>query len=419
MDLSLFLKGSGAGIFNRMHTKIAICCGEVSGDEHAAKLVKALQECAPGAEFRGMGGRHSRAAGVTTVVDSEASASAMGFIELFSQLGKIRSALREMKKLLREWRPEVLVVIDFPDFNFILTKYAKKLGIKTVYFIIPKMWAWRSGRIKHFKRYIDHAACIFPFESKFCRAHGYEKVTYVGHPFATEFDNLASFDRSQFITSLGLNPSLPVVALFPGSRRGELKRHLTPMIEGFEELRQRYPNVQGIIPLPGTINPEQVRAALPNHESIALVNQSSIEVLRAADFGLIKSGTSNLQASFCELPFIMFFSASRLTEFIVTTFVKLKHYSIVNILRHSTVLELIQEEVNPKRIASELEQLLIDPQACEAIRTRLREVNGMLRSFEPFAGCTDQMNPYQRTALIALSLLADKRSSANTSEAAA
>lgn len=402
-----------------MLTRIAICCGEVSGDEHAAKLIQALRERAPGAEFRGMGGRHSRAAGVVTVVDSEASASAMGFIELFSQLGKIRAALREMKKLLREWRPDLLIVIDFPDFNFLLTKYAKKLGIKTVYFIIPKMWAWRSGRIQHFKRYIDHAACIFPFEAKFCRDNGYEKVNYVGHPFATEFDNLPPFNRTQFLSSLGLDPSLPVVALFPGSRRGELKRHLTPMIEGFKELRQRYPNVRGIIPLPGTIALEQVRGALPNDQSIALVNQSSIEVLRAADFGLIKSGTSNLQASFCELPFIMFFSASRLTEFIVTTFVKLTHYSIVNILRHGAVLELIQEEVNPKRIASELEKLLIDPESREGIRSRLREVNGMLRSFEPYPGCTDQMNPYQRTALIALSLLAHKNSSANTGEAAA
>jgi lipid-A-disaccharide synthase len=388
-----------------MGIKIAISAGEVSGDEHAAKLALALRSIIPGVELRAMGGRHLRAAGAEIVVDSERYASAMGFVEVLSQLGKLRQALKQMKQLLRQWRPDILIVVDFPDFHFLLTKYAKRLGIKTLYFIIPKMWVWRSGRIEHFKRYIDHAACIFPFERKFCLEHGFQAATYVGHPFAREFANPPQFNRREFLEALGLSAKEPVVALFPGSRQGELKRHLDPMAQGFIALSKRIPAVQGLIPVPSTIDPAAVRSAFPTDSAVRVVQGNSIEVLRAADAGLIKSGTSNLQASFCELPFVMFFEASKLTEWIVKTFVKTTQYSIVNLLRPNTVTELIQEEVNPDRISLELERLLVDSEAKRALRTGLAEVNKTLLSFDTFPECTAEMSPYERTAMIARQLV--------------
>ncbi|NDC36434.1 MAG: lipid-A-disaccharide synthase [Proteobacteria bacterium] len=393
-----------------MPVKIAISAGEVSGDEHAAKLARALQGLLPGAALRGMGGRHLRAAGVETVVDSEASASAMGFIEVLSQLGKIRSALARMKALLREWRPDILIVVDFPDFHFLLTKYAKKLGIKTLYFIIPKMWVWRTGRIQHFKRYIDHAACIFPFEKQFCHDHGYGAATYVGHPFAREFRELAPFDRRKFLEELELNPTRPVVALFPGSRKNELTRHLQPMLQGFALVASEIPGTQGILPLPSTIDPAMVQAAVPQNVSLKIIQGRSVEVLRAADVGLIKSGTSNLQASFCELPFVMLFNASKITELIVRTFVRSSHYSIVNLLRTGTVLELIQEEVNAERISFELKRLLRESSARERLREALREVNSMLLSHDQVPGCGEDASPYERTASLVQTLLRSTRS---------
>lgn len=388
-----------------MGVKIAISAGEVSGDEHAARLAAALRATLPGVELRGMGGRNLRAAGVDTVVDSEASASAMGFIEVLSQLGKIRSALTAMKSLLREWRPDILIVVDFPDFHFLLTKAAKQLGIKTLYFIIPKMWVWRSGRVEHFKRYIDSAACIFPFERQFCLERGYGGSTYVGHPFAQEFKQAPSFDRKTFLHHVGLDDTKPVVALFPGSRRSEIQRHLQPMLQGLTQLSEMAPEIQALMPLPSTVEPRIVESVTPRFAGLRVLQGQSIEALRAADIGLIKSGTSNLQASFCELPFVMCYQASKITELIVRTFVGTSQYSIVNLLRPNTVIELIQAEVNPDRISRELKHLLTNTADREAIRGGLRQVNNMLLSHDNLPLWGPELDTYERTAVLAKSLL--------------
>lgn len=381
-----------------MALKIAISAGELSGDEHASKLVAALRQLRPDVELRGMGGRFSRSAGVETIVDSERSASAMGFQELITQLPKILGAMSKMKGLLRDWHPDILVLVDFPDFNLRLARYAKSLGIKVFYFIIPKLWAWRTGRVEHFKRYVDHAALIFPFEKDFLEKLGYSKCSYVGHPFATDFKPTTR-TRDEVFKELGLNPDFPTIAVLPGSRKSETKRHLSRVAGAFKILKERVPNIQGIVVIAPSLENSKAEFLPLTTTGLKLTTLKSLEIMSVCDVGLIKSGTSNLQAAYCRLPFVMFFVASALGAWIVRIFVKISHYSIVNIIQPGTLTELVQEDASPIRLADELFRLLSSEE------TRVK----MLADFEKlranlYTSDVSMADAYTRTANTMLSM---------------
>ncbi len=366
---------SGVPFLRRMRTmsaenkqlKIVISAGELSGDEHAAHVCEALRKIQPNVALRGMGGAALRKAGVDLVVDSEKSGSVMGFIEVIKKLDIIFAALSQMKQLLKEWRPDVLVIVDYPDFNLRLAAYAKSIGIPVISYIPPTVWAWRSRRIHKIKEVAKQVALIYPQEKAFYKKYGVDQARYVGHPLSDTLplQSLSTQDREKLRRELGIptNPNTKVVALLPGSRRGEIERHIHVLLDGYRLLKSKHPEVWGVLPMATeSLEPEIVKH-LKDSDNITVLHGDSIRALQVSDAGALKSGTSNLQAAFLNIPFVMFFVAPKLTEWIVKLLVKIKEYSPVNVIRSGTVVELLQSNVSAEKLSSNLEAILFDTSA--------------------------------------------------------
>jgi len=387
-----------------MSYRIAISSGELSGDEHASHVVKAFSALHPDTEFKGMGGRNLRDEGVETVVDSESSASVMGFYEVVLSLNKILASMKTMKNLLSSWRPDMLIIVDYPDFNIRLAKFARKLNIPVFYYIPPQLWAWRSGRAKTLKEVIDTLAVIFPFENEFYRKQGLQNSVYVGHPFSDSQKDL-DYDRTVFLKSLGLSPDKPVVAILPGSRKSEITRHLEPVLGALEILQKRNPDLQVVIPVATSLGVEDLAKKIPDNLNLRVIKGNSVNTLRCADAGLLKSGTSNLQAAYAGLPFSMFYKTGILAELIVKSLVGIKEYSIVNVIRSGTVKETLQREATPEVLARELEDLLVNDERRETLRRGLAEVTDSLSSHDPLTIFQECSNTAERVAKLISSRL--------------
>jgi lipid-A-disaccharide synthase len=353
--------------------KILISAGEVSGDQHLARVVRALKQSAPDVEIRGMAGRLCQEAGAQLDVDCYRAGAGMGFLELFRSGGKILSSFRALSTLCKSWKPDLLILVDYPDFNLRLAKVAKRHGVKVLYFIPPKVWAWRSGRVRTIRRYVDQIAAIFPFEPEFYARHGFTKVRYVGHPLSERIDSLSvQQTRSD------------AILLLPGSRRFEVERLLVPMLRAYDILRSRHRNLKPVVVLAPNISESWVRGVIGDRvksEVLDLVEWSHEDALTAmcgARVGVLKSGTCNLEGAIAGLPFVCVYSGTLLAKVIISTFVALREYSPVNIIRAHTVKELMQTTLSPEDVALEVERLLSDESARQAVLDGLAAVKGSL-----------------------------------------
>jgi lipid-A-disaccharide synthase len=320
--------------------KVVFCAGERSGDEHAAKVLNALRNKIRFDSISGMGGRALSSLGMSLVVDIEHGASVMGITEVLKTLKTHLKNLNLMKEHIRSTKPDVLVLIDYAEFNTILAKYAHSIGIKTYYIIPPQVWAWRKYRVKTLRRVLSGAALLFPFEEKFWEM---EQAKFHGHPLVSEIT--PTQNKLELREKLGLPTSGKLLALFPGSRRQEIESHLSL----FESVTKK---LSGIVPV---VAKTKALKSIPNGW---IGCEDPINLLRAADVGIIKSGTSNLQAALAELPFVMVYKTSRLSELIGRLMLNIPQYSIVNILKPNTVKELVQDEANTESLVTEVNRLL-------------------------------------------------------------
>ncbi len=342
--------------------RIVVVAGEVSGDQRAAEVVRALKAVLLGnVEFRGMGGQALAKAGMELVVDAEKQAGAMGFTELLGSLGKILSSLSKMKQLIATWKPDLLILVDYPDFNLRLATFAKRLGVPVLYYIPPREWAWSSGRIDRINRDIGAVATCFPFEPSFFAKHGCDKASFVGQPFVSEMaaliqqkENIRRKTREQ----LGIAESSTLIAIFPGSRSKEIQRHMTPMLDALSELRNRYDGLVGCIVSPNQRIAEQVRERIPPDLDIKVLVGQNQEVLASADLGILKSGTCNLEAAFLGLPFVCIYKGSEISVRIAAALLKIREVSLVNILKPGTVRELIQWYLTTDSLVEAVEEIL-------------------------------------------------------------
>lgn len=376
-----------------MSLKIAISAGEVSGDQHLARVVRALKLLHPSAEVRGMAGRDCREAGADLVVDCYRSGGAMGFWELLSSATKIFSSFRAMSELLKGWRPDVLILVDYPDFNLRLAKLAHRLGIRVLYYIPPKVWAWRSGRVKKIARYVDHVAAIFPFEKDFYHKHGYGSVTYVGHPLADVASTIDSVEERS-----------DTVLLLPGSRRFEVERLLVPMLKAYGLLRQKYPTLRAQVVLAPNVDVAWVTSlisgAVDNEilRAIEWIQGDALSAMRRARVGVLKSGTCNLEGAIAGLPFVCVYSGTLLAKVIVSVLVPLKEYSPVNIIRAHTVRELMQRSVSERDVVECLEPIMADGESRERMINGLQVVRDRLCEADVVAGETREGTVSERVA---------------------
>ncbi len=352
-----------------------ISCGEPSGDLYAGELATEIRRADPPAVITGFGGDRLRAAGASLVGDFS-GLSVTGLMEVARVLPRTYAMYRRLVREAETTRPDVFVAVDFPDFNFRLAAAVRARGVPVVYYISPQLWAWRRGRMKTMRRIADRVLVIFPFEEAIYRDAGIP-VQWVGHPLLDMTREPAP--RPSFVAGLQLDPSRPVVALLPGSRRNELRSILPDLVSAALLIRRQLPEVQWIVARAPHL-PDDVFAPVRRlGAGVATVEQRTDDVLAAADLALVASGTVTVQAALHECPMVVVYRLSALTYRMGKPFVHVDTYAMANLVAGRRVVpELIQDEFTPERVASEALRVLTDPAHAAAVRLALRDVRGKL-----------------------------------------
>jgi lipid-A-disaccharide synthase len=376
---------------------VMLVAGEASGDLHAANLVLALKQLNPQVRFMGMGGRRMRAAGVELLVDSS-SLAVVGLVEVLAHYPDLLAALKKLRVAVETIRPDLLILVDYPDFNLRLAAFAKQMQVKVLYYISPQLWAWRKGRVNKIRRLVDQMAVIFPFEVPFYEA-AHVPVEFTGHPLVDEVKTTLTPPQARL--HFGLDPARKVVGLFPGSRKSEIKRLMSVILQSARVLHERFHDLQFILPIaPGLVRHELEAWIEATPTPVTLVENQVYDVIQSCDAIISASGTATLQIGLLETPMVIIYRMSNLTYWIARLLVSVKHVGLVNIvLDRTTVLELIQHEAQPKRIATEIARLLTDETYASNMRRALAEVKHRL----------GEGGGSQRVAKLANAMLTDRR----------
>lgn len=360
-----------------MSARLLLSCGEASGDLYAGALARQLRGIDPGIDIFGLGGPQLAAAGGRLVVDYRGLA-ATGLTEVLPKLGDYFAAMRALVAAAERERPDALVVIDFPDFNFRLARRVKRLGIPVVYYISPQIWAWRPGRLKTIRAFADRVLVIFPFEEAMYRGGGVP-VEFVGHPLVELIG--VSAPRDVFLQSLGLAPDVPTVAILPGSRANEVSRILPDLIAASDQIAAVVPTVQFVLARAPHLDDRLFRSLTVNEQSdrepFAVVQGDADAVLAAADLALTASGTATVQAALHDTPMVVVYRLSPLTYRLARRLVQVPSIAMVNLIAGEPLVpELVQDAFTPDAVAREAIPLLTDPDRIARMRaglTRVRE----------------------------------------------
>ncbi|HAY38365.1 MAG TPA: lipid-A-disaccharide synthase [Desulfobacteraceae bacterium] len=341
--------------------------GETSGDLHGAKLVKAMQERNKGLFFSGIGGQALRETGVDILIDAR-EISVVGITEVFSKVPNILRSLRMVKKTFKTMRPDLLILIDFPDFNLHVAATAKKMGIPVLYYISPQIWAWRPGRVKKIDKLVDHMAVILPFEEDFYRKQKIP-VTFVGHPLLEN-----SFPTKQRIEDKWVD-GIPVIGLLPGSRHGEVERHLPVMIDAARILLKRIQTIKFIISLSPDVEEKHVKEIVRKHGGEAdfeIAAGNVRKVLEQSKVVMAASGTVTLESAISGTPMVIIYKVSPVSFRLGKAMIRVKNIGLVNLIAGKEIVpELIQEEASSTRIADTVFKMLSDPSGLKQLSLEL------------------------------------------------
>ncbi len=369
--------------------KVLLIAGEASGDLHGAALVAALRHDDPTIEVWGVGGRRLREAGMHILVDT-AAVTTMGFVETFGTLGRLVSTYRMLKRFLVEERPRLVVLIDFPEFNLLMAKRAKALGIPVFYYIGPQVWAWRRGRVRKIARRVDRLGLVFPFEPPLYN-NGERMAEFVGHPLLDMV--AATRSREETLARYNLDPARPLLAVLPGSRKKELRHLLRPAIKAAQQLAAT--GWQAVLPLAPTLTVDDLAAAwdggLP---PVRIIENDTYNVIHAADVALVASGTATVETALLGRPMVIMYRVAPVTFALARLLVQVDHIGMPNIILGRRVFpELIQGDASPAKLAEAVRHVAAHR---EELTAALQELRGKLG--EP--GAAD------RAARMALELMA-------------
>ncbi len=376
------------------HRNVLIVTGEASGDLHGAKLIRAAQEIEPKLQFVGIGGARMAEAGCEILVRGEEIA-VMGLVEVLGHFPEIRRAFNKLKARLQgPDRPDALVLIDFPEFNLRLARVAKQAGVSVLYYVSPQVWAWRRGRVRKIAAVVDRLAAIFPFEPQLYRGLDIQ-VEYVGHPLLDEFR--IDTPRSVYLETLGVEPSRPVVGIFPGSRRNELRYNLDVMLDAALRIRERHPETHFLLPVAPSFERKELLERLAGRDlPISLVQGNIYDAANACDAILAVSGTVTLQVALVGTPLAIVYRMAPLTYAIGRRLVKVAHIGLVNIVAGEGVArEFVQEQATAANLAEEIVRILEEPDYARLLRQGL----GKVRKHLGAPGCS------RRVAEILLALV--------------
>lgn len=369
-------------------SSLLVCAGEPSSDAHAAGVIERVLAKKPSLEVFGVGGPALKAVVKGPLLDYSPLAHT-GLTEVLLQIPGAIRLLKGIRRLAKDRRPSVALLVDTPDFNMRLLAPLKSLGVPIVYFIAPQAWAWRKGRAKKLARYTDRLLVIFPFEEAFFRGFGI-KASYVGHPAPFRLESALG----DWVPPSGQGVGLfdPTVALLPGSRYNELKRHWPLFAKAFELLRSRVPKLKGIVALAPGILKSRLEAIYALPDGVLVGEAGALGALRDSSLALMSSGSVTLEAGLMGRPGVIVYRMSGLTYRIAKTLVSVEHIGMVNLLLGERVLpEFIQDEASPQRIASELESFLINPELFQRTKERLLRLKGILGTKDAYGCVAEQL----------------------------
>ena len=353
---------------------VMIIAGEASGDHHGSRLVTSMLARDPSIYFMGIGGRALRKAGVRIFVE----ASTLGVVGITEVLSKGRSLLKGLSTasgLIRFLNPDLLILIDFPDFNLYMAAKAKKLGIPVLYYVSPQIWAWRQGRIKKIKKRVDHMAVILPFEEAFYREHDVP-ATFVGHPLLD--DRTLRHDNQKADTG----NEKPMIGLLPGSRDKEVSRHLPVMLAAAERLQAQMGNIRFIVSQAPTVDPSLFESILEKYNTLnglVKTREHVGSVFEKSRLVVAVSGTVTLEAALSGTPTVIIYKVSPFSYWIGKALIHVEHIGLVNLIAEKRIVpELIQNEVTPENIADHVMNMLNHPEQMEETVSELIQARNRL-----------------------------------------
>ena len=372
--------------------KIFLSAGEASGEHYGALLMAELRRLSPQADFFGLGGTRMASLGLRRVVRAE-DVAVMGITEVILHMPHIYRQYRRLKASLRTERPDLAILIDFPDVNLSLAAELRRLKIPVVYFVSPQLWAWKKWRVRGVKRNVSRMLVIFPFEEAFYRAHGIA-ADFVGHPLA-DLDP-PTVTRDEFASQNGLDASKFWIGLLPGSRTRELEANLPPMLEAARLLG---PDYEYLLPVAPTLKDSQVQAfaAQAKGASVRVVHDARA-VLQHARASVVASGTATVEAALIGNPFLVVYRVSRITYAVAQRVVRVAHVGMVNLIAGRRIVpELIQDDFTACKVVERLRPLLENEEARATMQSDLRTVGATLR--------VNSEGAIQHAARIALQLI--------------
>ncbi len=350
--------------------KVLFVAGEASGDLHAAGVAAALRRIHPELELAAVGGPRLAEQGVELIHRDE-QLGVMGFLEVLRHVPRHFLLLRTIRKMMESGEVALVILIDYPGFNMKVAAAARAARVPVLYYVTPQVWAWGAGRIPKLAQLVNKAAVILPFEEPLLRGYGID-ATFVGHPLLDRAQNMPS--RPEAREMLGVPQNVPVLALFPGSRQQEIDRHIDAFVATAKELSRRVANLEVLVSVAPTVALDGTRCPF------RLVHSASLTVLRAADAGLCKSGTTTLEASIADCPLIVAYRTGKISYALAKRVVKISNIGLVNVVAGREVAkEFLQDDVVPERMADALVPLLDlkSPQRAEVL-AGLAEVRSRL-----------------------------------------
>jgi lipid-A-disaccharide synthase len=350
-----------------------VSAGEASGDAHAAHALGALSDQGVSVNSFGMGADALQTAGTELIVDCR-DLAIIGIADALINYPKFMHRLQRLRDAMESRNPDILLIVDYPDFNLKLAKTAKKLGIPVLFYISPKVWAWRAGRVQRIATLVSHMAVLFPFEVEiYQRAN--VPVTYVGNPVVD--DAKSAMSRDQACRHFDLDPDKPVTTLLPGSRQSEITRNLPPMVATANLLKQKSTSMQFLLPVAPTLDLAIIRKAVdqPLPAWIQLTQGDSRDAMRAADVALVASGTATLETALIGTPLVVMYVVNPFNYAIMKRLIKIPDISLVNIVAGRRIVpEYLQNEAVPETMATDLLSLLTDKKRRQQMLKELTEV---------------------------------------------
>ena len=353
----LTLHSSRMSDFFKPYT-VLFSAGEASGEQHAAHMFQEMLKLNSNVRASGMGGSKMRQAGIDIRFDSS-GIGVIGLVEILKHYGEIRRALNVMKAIVAEEKPDLLVCVDYKEFNLKLAQFAKKQGVKVLFYVSPQVWAWRPGRVVTYGKAIDMMAVIFPFETAYYQAKNVP-VRYVGHPSVDKVHPLHG--KSEDLALFGLDAKRPIVGILPGSRANEIKRMLPVMLDAATLLAEKQPELQFLLPQADSISDEELQSYLqPCQVAINVVKGQTYDAIQCCDAIMTTSGTASLEIALLGVPMLIAYRLAPLTYWLGKQLVKIPFIGLPNIIAGKSVAkELIQHDVTAENLATEILRLLND-----------------------------------------------------------